>query len=310
VEKDNKILITGSTGMVGSRLLKLLIEKGYTNIIAPNRDELNLLSLDEVLKYFEKHCPEFVFMVAAKVGGIAANIENPVGFLLDNTSLQMNLFKSCYKYKVVKSVFLGSSCIYPRESAQPMIEEHILNGPFEPTNEAYALAKIHGIKLAEYYQKQFGMQTVCPILCNIYGTGDSYDLERSHVLSALIKRFVDAKIKNLSSVKLWGTGSAKREFIHVDDVALSLLYLMDNFEGTIINVGVGVDISINSLAEMIADYTGYRGSITWDKNKPDGMLRKCLDITKLNNLGFQAKVSLHQGIKRSLEEYYNIKKNK
>lgn len=304
----NKILITGSTGMVGSALLRKM-EQGYSdNILLPRRSELDLNDQTQVNDYFDKHRPDYVFMIAAQVGGIAANKADPVGFMSNNARMELNLFEACYKYETKKNLFLGSSCIYPRECPQPMKEEYLLTGPPEPTNEGYALAKIMGLKLARYYHQQYGMLTVCPMPCNIYGTNDYFDLEKSHVLSALVRRFVDAKDDNLPSVTLWGTGIAKREFIHVDDVADALVFLMENYEDSdIINLGTGVDISIYDLAYLIAKKVAYRGEILWDATKPDGMPRKCLDISRLTSLGFQPKVDLEQGIERTIDEYRQLK---
>ena len=308
MNRQSKILITGSSGMVGSAITSFLGRNNFKNLLTPNRKTLNLLEKASVFSFFDKHKPEYVFMVAAKVGGISANKANPVGFLLENSQMQANLFEACHKYQTKKNLFLGSSCIYPRLCDQPMKEEFLLTSPLEPTNEGYALAKIMGIKLAKFYFEQFHKVTVCPMPCNIYGTNDHYDLSRCHVLTALIKRFVDAFDENRESVTLWGTGKARREFIHVDDVAASCFFLMQKVHTPeIINVGTGVDLSIRELAFKIAKRVGYHGHIRWDESKPDGMPRKCLDIRKLKNLGFEAKVSLDNGIDRTIREYREIK---
>jgi GDP-L-fucose synthase len=300
-----KILLTGVSGMVGSAVQKLLSDK---NLLTPQKNELDLCDHQQVDAYFEQHRPEYVFMIGAKVGGIIANKADPVGFLSENTRMQLNLFEACHKYGTKKNLFLGSSCIYPRECPQPMKEEYLLAGPLEPTNEGYAIAKIVGLKLAQYYHEQHGMLTVCPMPCNIYGTNDHFDFERSHVLSALVRRFVDAIDENQSSVTLWGTGSAKREFIHVDDVAKALLFLMEHYNSPdIINLGTGTDISIKNLANLIAQEVGYQGKIAWDITKPDGMLRKCLDISRLTEMGFEPNINLQEGIKRTIFEYRQLK---
>ncbi|MEI6429548.1 MAG: GDP-L-fucose synthase [Pseudanabaena sp. ELA607] len=312
-DENAKILITGTSGMVGSRLVDLLektpayLDKQIA-LLTPNRQELNLLDQQSVDQYFAQYRPDYVMMLAAKVGGIAANKADPVGFLADNTRMQLNLFEACHKYQTQKNLFLGSSCIYPRNCPQPMQEEHLLTGLLEPTNEGYALAKIMGLKLAKYYYEQYGMVTVCPMPCNIYGTNDHFDLERSHVLSALVRRFVDAADQELPTVTLWGTGIAQREFIHVDDVAAALLFLMENCDTPeIINLGTGKEITIAELAKLIAASVGYEGEILWDASKPDGMLRKCLDTSRLNAMGFTPKISLREGVRRTVAEYRQIK---
>lgn len=310
MQTDSRILITGSTGMVGGALTRLMKSKGFTNLLTPTRKELNLIDRKNVFDYFEKHRPEYVFMVAAKVGGIAANSEDLVGFMEENLHIELNLFSAAYQYKTKKNLFLGSSCIYPKEAPQPIKEEYLLTGPLEKTNEGYALAKISGLKLAKYYHQQKEMLTVCPMPCNIYGTGDCYDLHRSHVLSALVRRFEDARAANSPFVEVWGTGAAKREFIHVEDVAEGLLFFMSNVETSDhINLGTGLEISISDLARKIADYVGYKGEICWDHSKPDGTMRKCMDVSKLHELGFKPKVSLDQGIQQTIEEYRNLRKN-
>ncbi len=308
LNQNSKILVTGSSGMVGSTIVNLLQKKPNISLLTPDRKELNLLDSQQVNEYFDKHRPEYVLMIAAKVGGIIANKSDPVGFLAENTRMQLNLFEACHKYGTIKNLFLGSSCIYPRDCPQPMKEEYLLTGELEPTNEGYAIAKIMGLKLAKYYYEQYGMLTVCPMPCNIYGTNDHFDLERSHVLSSLVRRFVDATDEGKSSVTLWGTGIAQREFIHVDDVAAALLFLMETCNSpSIINLGTGTDISIRDLATLISETVGYRGDICWDTSKPDGMLRKCLDISRLNNMGFKPRISLHTGIIKTIAEYRQLK---
>lgn len=308
MDKNARILLTGTTGMVGLALLKLLRSEGYANLLCPQRPQLDLRDRQAVCAYFAAQRPEYVFMVAAKVGGIAANQADPVGFLDENLQITLNLYAACRQFASRKNLFLGSSCIYPRDCAQPMREEYLLTGPLEPTNEAYALAKIAGLKAAAYYARQHGMQTVCPMPCNIYGTGDHFDFERSHVLSALVRRFVDAADEQARQVTLWGTGIARREFVHVDDVARACLFFMREVDtADHINVGPGVDLSIRDLATLIAGKAGFSGKILWDPSKPDGMLRKCLDVSRMRALGFAPAIELEQGVERTLAEYRALK---
>jgi GDP-L-fucose synthase len=309
MEKKSVILVTGSTGMVGLSLLAKLQKFAFERVLSPSRRELDLCIREQVDSYINRHRPEYVFMLGAKVGGIAANQSDPVGFLVENAKIQINLFEACCKYRTKKNLFLGSSCIYPRDCPQPMKEEHLLTGPLEPTNEGYALSKIMGLKLAEYYYRQHGMKTICPMPCNIYGTNDHFEFHRSHVLSALVRRFVDAQDGATEHVTLWGTGIAQREFIHVHDVADALLFLMDHREEPeIINVGTGGGLSIRDLATLIAGMVGYRGEIRWDPTKPDGMPRKCLDVSKLSNMGFRTKIGLEDGVERTILEYRRRKR--
>ena len=308
LDKTATVLLTGARGMVGSAVLRLLRSLDFQKILAPSRKDLDLENQEQVDRYFAQHRPEYVFMIASKVGGIAANEADPVGFLSTNARITLNLFDACFEHGTRKNLFLGSSCVYPRDCPQPMKEEYLLTGPLEPTNEGYALAKILGLRLAQYYQKQHGMLTLSVMPCNIYGTGDSFDLQSSHVLSALVRRFVDATDQSIPNVTLWGTGSARREFIHVDDVAQALLFLMENFDSPeLINLGTGEDIRIYDLAMLIADLVDYKGEIDWDTSRPDGMPRKCLDVSKLNGLGFTPVVGLKEGIKRTINEYRQLK---
>jgi GDP-L-fucose synthase len=310
MNKESKILVTGATGMVGSELVKSLKARGYGNLLTPSRSELDLRNFEQVDRYFSKHQPSYVFMIAAKVGGIAANMADPVGFLEENLEIELNLFKACHKHKTKKNLFLGSSCIYPKDSPQPMKEEYLMTGPLEPTNEGYAFSKIVGLRLAQYYFEQYKMSTICLMSSNIYGTNDTFELSRSHVMSALVRKFVDAKDQGLSEVTLWGTGIAKREFIHVEDVVQAILFFMlsDYNKPNIINVGTGYDISIRELAELIRSKVGYQGELKWDTTKLDGMLRKCMDVSKMTQLGFTPSISLDQGITRTIEEYNALKK--
>lgn len=302
--KDERIFVTGHMGMVGSRLLLALKKEGYGSIITATREELDLTEASAVDNFFSREKPDYVFLMAAKVGGIQANIRYPVEFLRDNLMIQNNIMHQCYQQKVKKLVFLGSSCMYPRDCPQPMKEDYLLSGPLEPTNEGYALAKIAGLKLLQYYEREYGLQGICPVPCNLYGPGDSFDLDKSHVLSALVKRFVDAQDDKKPKVMLWGTGIAKREFLHVDDLTRAIIFLMDKMNSSEpINVGSGHEISIKDLAVIIARKTNYQGKITWDTSKPDGMLRKTLDISKINALGFSPLIPLEQGIEGVIADY-------
>lgn len=290
--------------MVGSALVRLLQREGYAELILAQKGELDLRHQGSTEQFFARTKPDIVILAAAKVGGIKANMTFPGDFLYDNLMIQNNVIHQCAQQKVKKLVFLGSSCIYPRECPQPMKEEYLLQGPLEPTNEGYALAKIAGLRLAQYYQKQYGLSCLNPMPCNLYGPNDSFDLEKCHVLSALVKRFSDAVHEKKDTVTLWGTGSARREFMHVDDVAEAIFFLMNSFDSPdIINVGPGNDVSIKELAQMVAIKTGYTGKLDWDTTKPDGMPRKCLDVGKLTALGFTPRISLEQGIEQMIHEY-------
>jgi len=304
VEKTDAILITGGHGMVGSRLVDHLKAQDYSNLLVPSRQDMDLCDSRSVDAWFAKHRPQYAFLIAAQVGGIAANLANPTGFLANNLLIAVNQLSACHNFGVEKLLFLGSSCIYPRECPQPMHEDHLLTGPLEPTNEGYAIAKIAGLRLAQSYFKQHGLKCVLPMPCNIYGTGDHFDLERCHVLSALVKRFYDAEKTGAEEVVLWGTGVARREFIHVDDVVDGMLHLFESApEAEVINLGTGEDVSIAELAAIIAEETGFQGRINWDTTKADGMPRKCTDVGRLKQLGFTARISLRDGIRRTIREY-------
>jgi GDP-L-fucose synthase len=295
--------------MVGSAVCRKLKELNFANIITRTSGELDLRNSQEVTKFFDREKPEYLFLAAAKVGGININSKEPASFLYDNIMISANVIHQAYLHHVKKLCYLGSSCIYPRECQQPMKEEYLMTGPFEPTNEGYAVAKFAGYKLACFYAKQYGMNTISLMPCNLYGKNDHFDLEKSHVLSALVKRFCDAVERNAESLTLWGTGLAKREFMNVDDLADAAIFLMEKHNSPeIINVGTGTDISIKELAAKIAKTTGYNGKILWDSSKPNGMLRKCLDISKLKDLGFKPKISLDDGIRQMINEYENIRR--
>lgn len=308
MKKDARIFVAGHRGMVGSAAVRLLEKEGYTNIITKTRQELNLVDTLAVKNFFESEKPDYVILAAAKVGGIKANSEYQADFLYENLMIECNVIHNAYLSGVKKLCYLGSSCIYPRECPQPIKEEYMLTGPLEPTNEGYAVAKIAGYKMAYYYAKQHGFNTISLMPCNLYGTNDCFDLDKSHVLSALVKRFVDAVDEGRSELVLWGTGSAMREFMNVDDLAKAIFFLMENWnEPEIINTGTAEELSIKELALKIANQTGFTGELIWDSSKPDGMPRKCMDISKLKKLGFKHEISLDEGIERMIKEYRALK---
>jgi GDP-L-fucose synthase len=308
MEKTDKIYVAGHTGMVGSSITRLLSQEGYKNLITRTHLELDLLNQSLVQSFFASQKPEIVIIAAARVGGIQANIASPADFLYENLVIQNNLIHSSFESKAKRVLFLGSSCIYPRECPQPIIEESLLTGPLEPTNEGYALAKIAGLKLCEYYHSQYGLDTAALMPCNLYGPNDSFDLQKSHVLSALVKRFSDAVTQNSSEITLWGTGLAKRELMHVDDLARAVLFFLCRSEFTgFINIGTGVDLSIKELAEKIASKVNFKGQIKWDISKPDGMPRKCLDVTRMKTAGFIPTISIDDGIDIMIKEYQKFR---
>jgi GDP-L-fucose synthase len=309
MNKTEKCFLAGHKGMVGSAILRKLKKNQTFEIITANKNQLDLVSQKQVSDFFESHRPSVVILAAAKVGGIKMNRNNQAQFLYDNLMIQNNVLHAAANNGVKKFLYLGSSCIYPRESPQPISESCLMQGPLEPTNEGYALAKISGLKLAQFYSKSFGMKCICPMPCNLYGPNDNFDKNNSHVLSGLVRRFVDAVDENRDNEKLWGTGKAKREFLHVDDAADAFLLLLDNWESdSHINVGSGRDITIKELAQKIAFYAGYKGEISWN-NSPDedGMPQKLLDVTKLNKLHFEPKISLKEGIKQMILIYKKLK---
>lgn len=304
---NNRIYVAGHNGMVGSAVVRLLQKNGYQNLLLKSRSEFNLLDSAAVKRFFDSDKPDVVVLAAARVGGIKANIEHSAEFLYENLVIQNNIIHQAYLNGVKKLCFLGSSCIYPKECIQPMKEEYLFHGPLEPTNEGYAVAKIAGLKMVELYRRQYGMQAVSLMPCNLYGTNDSFDPEHSHVLSALVKKMVDAARVQAPNVSIWGTGQARREFMHVDDAALAILYFLDHLiEAPFINVGWGVDISIRELAEKIARFSGYEGDLLWDSSKPDGMMRKCMDVSKMKRSGFIPQITLDDGIKMMIEEYRQL----
>jgi GDP-L-fucose synthase len=301
---SSKIFIAGHRGMVGSAIHRLLVARGFTSLLTRTHAELDLCNSAAVESFFQSERPDYVILAAAKVGGIKANSDFPADFLYDNLAIQTNVIHQAWQVGVKKLCFLGSSCIYPRECPQPMREEYLLTGPLEPTNEAYAVAKIAGYKMALAYSQQHGFPTISLMPCNLYGPNDCYDLERSHVFPALIRRFVEATDKDIDTVTLWGTGIARREFMHVDDLAHAVLHFMSTHnDPKIINIGTGEDLTIRELADKIATSAEFHGRIDWDSSQPDGMLRKCLDVSRMRALGFETKISLDQGIAETVREF-------
>ncbi|MEC7263638.1 MAG: GDP-L-fucose synthase [Bacteroidota bacterium] len=297
---NSKIYVAGHSGMVGSAIVRILENNGYSNIIRRRSSELDLKDQKAVEAFFEFERPEYVFLAAAKVGGIGANISSPADFLYDNLMINSNVIHAAYKYGVIKLLFLGSSCIYPRLSPQPMKEEYLLDGKLEPTNEGYALGKIIGIKLCEYYNKQYSTNFISAMPPNLYGENDNFDPAHSHVIAALIKKFHEAKLNHQKEVVIWGSGKARREFMYVDDAASACLFLMLNYEGfEHINIGSGEDVSIWELAKVIGQVVGFGGTILKDTTKPDGMPKKLLDNTKIHNLGWSHETTLIKGLQKT-----------
>ncbi len=304
MNKESKIYIAGHRGMVGSALCRKLEKDGYTNIITRTHSELDLTRQADVEQFFADEKPKYVFLAAAKVGGIMANSESLADFMYDNMILEMNVINSAWKNDCKKLLFLGSSCIYPKKAPQPMPESCLLTSELEPTNEAYALAKISGLKYCEYLNKQYKTDFISAMPTNLYGPNDNYHPRNSHVLPALIRRFHEAKENGLSEVTCWGTGSPFREFLYVDDLADALIYLMDNYSGNeTVNVGTGKEVSIKQLTEIVADITEYSGEIKWDTDKPDGTPRKLLDVSKLKGLGWQYKIELEDGVRMAYQDF-------
>ena len=319
-EKD-KIYVAGSNGMVGSAICRLLNKKGYknekNNLLTPSRYDLDLTNLNDVQKWFNIQNPQIVIIAAAKVGGIMANMSNPVDFLLENLKIQNNLIETSWKFGVKRLVFLGSSCIYPKFAEQPIKEESLLTGELEPTNQWYAIAKISGIKLCDALRKQYGFDAISLMPTNLYGPGDNYHLQNSHVFASFIRKFYDASKANLSYVTCWGTGKPLREFMHVDDLGNAVLFALENWSPnsenapldskgiplTLLNVGTGIDISIKDLAKEISQTIGYKGKTEWDNTKPDGTFKKQLDVSKLMSLGWEPKIKLKEGIKNTINNY-------
>ena len=301
---ESKIFVAGHHGMVGSAIWRNLQARGAKKLIGKRRAELDLLRQDAVLKFFETERPEFVFLAAAKVGGIQANSDRPATFIYENLQIQNNVIDAAYKTGVKKLLNLGSSCIYPRMAPQPLKEEYLLTGPLEPTNQWYAIAKIAALKMCEAYRLEHGCDFISAMPTNLYGPNDNYDLKTSHVLPALIRKFHEAKIAGNKDVVLWGTGSPRREFLHADDLARACVFLMENYSGTeFVNVGTGEDITIRELAEMIRGIVGFTGNITWDTSKPDGTPRKLMDVSKIKQMGWKPEIDLPTGIRSAYEDF-------
>lgn len=304
MELDSKIYVAGHRGLVGSAIYRKLKERGYANVVGRTHNELDLERQAQVESFFQEQRPECVFLAAARVGGILANNSFPAEFIYSNIMVQTNVIHSAYRMGVKKLLFLGSSCIYPKHSPQPMKEEYLLTGTLEPTNEPYAVAKIAGIKTCQSYNRQYGTNYISVMPTNLYGLNDNFDLETSHVIPALIRKFYEAKIESRPSVTIWGTGKPKREFLHVDDLADACVFLMNHYdESDIVNVGCGEDISIAELALLVKDIVGYTGDIEYDIEKPDGTPRKLLDVGKLRGLGWKPGLSLEEGIRKTYEWY-------
>jgi GDP-L-fucose synthase len=304
MDSNSKVFVAGNRGLVGSAIVRNLIGKGYKNIYSAPRTHFDLRDQNDVEKYFEVNRPEYVFLAAAKVGGIKANNDYPAQFIRDNLQIQTNVIDAAYRHGVKKLVFLGSSCIYPKFATQPITEDQFMTGPLEPTNDAYAIAKIAGIRMCKAYYQQHGFNAISLMPTNLYGPNDNFDLETSHVLPALIRRFHEAKESNAPYVECWGDGSAMREFLYVDDMAEASIYCMLNYDDPeIINIGTGEDLTIKSLTEKIVDVIGYTGEVRWDTSKPNGTPRKVLNVDKLKSLGCEPKTTLHDGLIKTYEWY-------
>ena len=302
MKKNSKIYVAGYHGLVGSAIVRKLRGSGYENLLLKGHEDLDLLRQELVEKFFEQERPEYVFLAAARVGGIWANSHFPAEFIYNNLAIETNVIHSSYLYGVKKLLFLGSSCIYPKHCPQPMRESSLLSGYLEPTNEPYAVAKIAGVKMCQAYNRQYGTRFISAMPTNLYGPGDNFDLKTSHVLPALIRKFHEAKMEGHKSVEVWGTGTPRREFLYVDDLADACLFLINNYgEEEIINVGVGKDQSIRELAEMVGEVVGFEGDLRFDPTKPDGTPLKLLDVSRLTALGWHAQIPLGEGIRRAYQ---------
>ena len=307
MQKNSKIYVAGHRGLVGSAIVRKLQKEGFSNLLLRTSSEVDLRNQEAVKAFFEAEKPEYVFMAAAKVGGINANNVYPADFIYDNLCIQNNVIHESYRTGVKKLLFLGSSCIYPKNAEQPIKEEYLLSGYLEPTNDAYAIAKIAGIKMCQSYHKQYECNFISAMPTNLYGPGDNYDLKNSHVLPALLRKFHEAKLNGEQTVTVWGTGKPRREFLHADDLADACLFLMDHYNSPeIINIGVGKDISIGEMAQMIKNITGYEGEIVFDSSMPDGTFRKLLDVSKLNGLGWEAKIGFEEGVEATYQERFGV----
>jgi len=304
MNKNDKVYIAGHSGMVGSAIVRRLQAEGYQNIITRTSKELDLRRQADVERFISEEKPDYIFLAAAKVGGIVANSKYPSDFMYDNMLIGMNVIRAAYENHIKKLMFLGSSCIYPRLAPQPMKENCLLTSYLEPTNEAYALAKISGLKYCEYLNKQYGTDYISAMPTNLYGSNDNYHPENSHVLPAMLRRFHEAKVNNVPSVVIWGTGTPHREFLYVDDLADACVFLMNNYSGSeTVNLGTGKEVSISELANIVKKVVGYEGEITYDTSKPDGTPRKLLDITKLEGIGWKYTTELEEGVKRTYVDF-------
>ena len=311
MDKNSKIYVAGHRGLVGSAIVRNLQEKGYANIVLKTRKELELLDSLAVSEFFKTENPEYIFLAAAKVGGIHANNIYPADFIFQNLQVQNNVIHGAYLNRAKKLLFLGSSCIYPRECPQPIKEDYLLTGHLEPTNEAYAVAKIAGIKMCQSYNRQYGTKFISVMPTNLYGPNDNFDLETSHVLPALLRKFHDAKLSGAKEVVIWGTGLPKREFLHVDDLADACVHLMNTYTNSeIVNIGTGEDVTIKELATLIKEIVGFKGEIINDTTRPDGTMRKLLDVSKLHSMGWKHKTTLIDGLKKTYEWLLRNEKNK
>lgn len=307
VEKNSKIYVAGHRGMVGSAIVRKLEAEGYSNIVFRTSSELNLMDQSAVQQFFEEEKPEYVFLAAAKVGGIHANNVFRAEFLYNNLMIEANIIHAAHEHNVTKLLFLGSSCIYPKFADQPLKEDSLLTGALEPTNEPYAIAKIAGIKLCEAYRDQYGDNFISAMPTNLYGPNDNYDLKTSHVLPALLRKFHTAKAEGHPNVEVWGSGSPKREFLHVNDLAEACYFLMMNYnEKLFVNIGTGVDVTIKELAETIKETTGFEGELVWDSSKPDGTPRKLMDVSRINDFGWKHEIDLKDGIAMVYEDFKKL----
>ena len=304
LQQNDKIYVAGHTGLVGSAITRLLESRGYKRVLAKSHKELDLTEKNSVDAFFEREKPDYVFLAAAKVGGILANNSYPADFIYSNLMIQNNIIDAAHRYKVRKLCFLGSSCIYPKLAPQPMKEEYLLSGPLEPTNEPYAIAKIAGIRMCQAYNRQYGTNFISVMPTNLYGPRDNFDLQNSHVLAALVKKFSDAKRESGKSVTVWGSGKPRREFLYIDDLAEACIFLMQHYdENEIINLGTGSDVTITELANLIGTIVGFKGTIEYDASKPDGTPRKLLDVSRINKLGWKARTTLEEGLRKTISWY-------
>ena len=304
MKPDSRILVCGARGLAGSAIVRCLRDQAYENILEPSHAAVDYTDRQAVEQYFRETEPEFVFVAAARVGGILANRDHPAEFIRDNLAIELNIIDAAFNHGVKKLLMLGSSCIYPRDCPQPIREEYLLTGPLEPTNAAYAIAKIAGIALCQSYMKQFGARYISAMPTNLFGPGDNFDLQSSHVIPALMRKFHEAKVASAKFVSVWGSGTPRREFLYVDDLAHACHFLMNEYEsGDHINVGVGKDITVGELATLIAEVVGYEGHIKFDPTKPDGTPRKLLDVSRINQLGWSATTSLREGLVRTYDWY-------